>query len=888
MESTINDGPTRPNRGEDAAKPLGHIDQYELLRDLGGGGFGTVFLAKDRVAGIEVAVKGLPPMVRSNREELENIRSNFALVSRLHHPHIAAALVLHPANDVAYSDHGVSEKLRVFPRDYMMVMEYARGVTLSQWRRQFPGGKVPPDRMMSIVSQLADAIDYAHGERIVHRDIKPSNIMVETRSDGTTVARVLDFGLAAEIRSSMGRMSRETGDTSGTRPYMAPEQWLGKRQDAATDQYALAVLACELLCGEVPFSSVFDTGDPVLMMNVVGREKPDLSFVSNSAIRRALTVALAKSPEERFPSCGDFVAAMRGTRSAKRGRGWLLAAASVVVAVAGVGAWLWLGQTRVSSQVVRETPPVKPPEVRPATPAVQPAVPTPTKTIAVPVAKPKQVEVMPKQVETAEDIAKQRQRKAESEAQDCFFELSVLISDAHTKIARESEEVRKFFDAEIGEFERKRQAAEVANKSARYITATNLLTQARQLADNLRKQVDRYNSCWQSISAALEAQKAADAVDARLSGTNYWNAVAWLEEAKVSAGRREFEQAKADAQKATSTFRGLAAANLVPRLRLVGKRGEWNVQGKVTLVGEGGRVEQGQLPTGPITKTPGTTIPSTQVTYEAGGKRYVGTLPATKVDWKGLKTITITFVEANDFTVSSVSELKEALEKCPSGATIFLKNGVYSGFRDDITKSVNLVGESRNGVKMGSIFFRAQKCACSYKVKSITFDSGENYCIYAGGECRTSIEFVDCSITSSHYNALFAKDNLARLVLRNCKLSGESLGGAFCALKVVGSNVRSVQCYDTEFETRDQSAAWTGGGGSYFFERCKFVASTDKTLFNNDDSAVSLFNSCQFIGGKQAFSNNKVKCYNCTFSGKKSYDDNIELVSSPLTPEGGK
>ena len=88
---------------------LGRIDQYELKRELGGGGFGCVYLARDTVAGIDVAVKGLPPLVRLNKEELENVRKNFALVSRLHHPNIAAALTLHPVTNAFYNDKGDAE-----------------------------------------------------------------------------------------------------------------------------------------------------------------------------------------------------------------------------------------------------------------------------------------------------------------------------------------------------------------------------------------------------------------------------------------------------------------------------------------------------------------------------------------------------------------------------------------------------------------------------------------------------------------------------------------------------------------------------------------------------------------------------------------------------------
>ena len=340
--TTINDAATM--RGG-LGSVLGRIDQYELVRELGGGGFGTVYLAKDTVAGIEVAVKGLPPIIKNNAEELERIRENFALVSRLHHPYIAAALHLQLAKDVAYRDESVRQKLRVMPSDTLMVMEYAPGVTLSKWRRQFPHGKVPLNDAIQLVWQIAQALDYAHEQHIIHRDIKPSNIMVETKSDGEVVARLLDFGLAAEIRSSMGRVSREIHDTSGTRPYMAPEQWEGRKQGPATDQYALAVLLCELFTGEVPFASAFETGDPIVMMTAVCNREVELP--DDCPRKAALRTALAKEPEGRFASCMEFVeAAAKSERTTPQGGGtqvgrsvglWLVVGvAAVAVAIGGI------------------------------------------------------------------------------------------------------------------------------------------------------------------------------------------------------------------------------------------------------------------------------------------------------------------------------------------------------------------------------------------------------------------------------------------------------------------------------------------------------------------------------------------------------------------------
>ncbi|MEI7899134.1 MAG: bifunctional serine/threonine-protein kinase/formylglycine-generating enzyme family protein [bacterium] len=349
--------------------PLGCIDQYELLRELGGGGFGTVYLARDTVAGIEVAVKGLPPLVRNNAEELERIRENFALVSKLHHPHIAAALHLHQAKETRYADERVRQALRVLPGYYLMVMAYAPGVTLSKWRKQFSEGKVPVAQALEVCRQVAEALDYAHGMRVAHRDVKPSNVMVETRETevrrqksedrtgsgdgrGTGLSvQMLDFGLAAEIRSSMSRVSQEKGDTSGTRPYMAPEQWVGKKQDGRADQYALGALFYELVSGAVPFASAFDTGDAVIMANAAENKKPDSLGVLTKAQNAALLRGLAKEPGERFADCSAFVAALAGDRSQKPGvrsqkKAWALGLAAVAAVALAYGTYRTYGEYR--------------------------------------------------------------------------------------------------------------------------------------------------------------------------------------------------------------------------------------------------------------------------------------------------------------------------------------------------------------------------------------------------------------------------------------------------------------------------------------------------------------------------------------------------------------
>ena len=193
-ERTINADVTM--RGGDAGV-LGSIDQYEIVRELGEGGFGSVYLARDTVGGVEVAIKGLPPEVKHNRAEMENVKANFALVSRLHHPYIAAALHLHPAKAVSYVNETVRDRLRVLPGDALLVMEYAPGVTLDRWRKQFPNGVVPLEIAANIAWQVAQALDFAEQLHAVHRrhpQVRHDDVHVFRADDlqrGVSVARRL-------------------------------------------------------------------------------------------------------------------------------------------------------------------------------------------------------------------------------------------------------------------------------------------------------------------------------------------------------------------------------------------------------------------------------------------------------------------------------------------------------------------------------------------------------------------------------------------------------------------------------------------------------------------------------------------------------------------------
>ncbi len=171
------------------------------------------------------------------------------------------------------------------------------GLSLLQWQRRFPDGKVPLEQAFSAIRQLTAALHQVHIERPCHRDIIPSTIVVHENPDGSASFEVPDLGAALESHGEIG-----------ARRYLAPEQWWGARQNTATDQYALAVLFVELVTGTVPFVAAFDTEDETVMRTAVCDHPPKLP--EDCPKREVLLRALAKDPRRRFHSCSSFVRAL--------------------------------------------------------------------------------------------------------------------------------------------------------------------------------------------------------------------------------------------------------------------------------------------------------------------------------------------------------------------------------------------------------------------------------------------------------------------------------------------------------------------------------------------------------------------------------------------------
>ena len=286
---------SKPTRGEGARSRRFRtgdriLGRYSIRGDLGQGGMGVVYRCYDETGGVDVALKAIPPELSHNSVEMEEIRENYKLLmdADLSHPHIATLRNLERDADSG---------------DYYLIMQCAPGIDLRRFRRAHgKQGRLPFQQVIPIVRKVAEALDHAHSRRIIHRDIKPSNVMVA--ADGNV--KVLDFGLASQIHTSLTRLSHVRYGTSGTGPYMAPEQWRGQRQDQATDQYALAVMTYELLAGRCPF----ENQDVTILREAVLNEEPEPVPGLDSARWSILRRALSKERDARFGTCADFVQAL--------------------------------------------------------------------------------------------------------------------------------------------------------------------------------------------------------------------------------------------------------------------------------------------------------------------------------------------------------------------------------------------------------------------------------------------------------------------------------------------------------------------------------------------------------------------------------------------------
>jgi serine/threonine-protein kinase len=266
------------------------IAGYTILRWLGTGGMGEVYLAQHPRLPRRDALKVLSATVCAESEYCERFKREADIAATLWHPHI-----------VEVHDRGEVDGQLWISMDYVQGIDACRLLL-----ERYPNG-MPPDKVVRIVTAVADALDYAHQRGLLHRDVKPANILIA--NPGTDDERIMlaDFGIARRV----GEVSDLTGTnmTVGTVAYAAPEQLKGEDVDGRADQYALAATAFQLLTGAPPFQhsnpavviSKHLTADPP----EIGTGHPELS-----GLGPVLGKALAKSPNQRYDRCMDFARAL--------------------------------------------------------------------------------------------------------------------------------------------------------------------------------------------------------------------------------------------------------------------------------------------------------------------------------------------------------------------------------------------------------------------------------------------------------------------------------------------------------------------------------------------------------------------------------------------------
>ncbi len=271
-----------------------NLGSYRILGPLGQGGMARVYRAFQPSLRREVAIKVIDARLAAHESFRARFRREAEVLARLEHPNILPVFDYGESDGTAY-----------------IVYRYIAGGEL----KGLLGRALPVADAVRLLTPVASALDFAHARGIVHRDIKPGNILLT--EDGTPI--VADFGLARILEAGLGADAPPTVTgsdvTLGTPAYMAPEQVMGRDIDGRTDQYALGIVAYQMLTGSVPFSA--DTPMAVALMQV--HEPLPLPTARNPLIdpplERVLLTALAKERTDRYPSCSAFVGALAAAAS---------------------------------------------------------------------------------------------------------------------------------------------------------------------------------------------------------------------------------------------------------------------------------------------------------------------------------------------------------------------------------------------------------------------------------------------------------------------------------------------------------------------------------------------------------------------------------------------
>jgi eukaryotic-like serine/threonine-protein kinase len=262
---------------------------YELDTEIGRGGMGIVYRARDRRLKRQIAIKVLPPELAFRGEIRTRFLREAETAASLNHPNIVDIYTVDEIEGLVF-----------------FVMAYISGDNLA--KRLHERGVLDIDETRRIVRAVADALAYAHERGVVHRDIKPDNIILDAESGRPMVT---DFGIARAVTEGGDSRLTATGMAIGTPAYMSPEQAAGERQiDGRSDLYSLGVVAYQMLCGEPPFTA---TSTPAMLVKHISERPTPIEQRRTEVpqdLARAVMMLLEKDPANRFPSASALVAAL--------------------------------------------------------------------------------------------------------------------------------------------------------------------------------------------------------------------------------------------------------------------------------------------------------------------------------------------------------------------------------------------------------------------------------------------------------------------------------------------------------------------------------------------------------------------------------------------------
>ena len=266
------------------------VSHYKIIKMLGAGGMGKVYLAQDNLLNRKVAIKLLPSSLNYDKQLRARFIREAQLASALDHPNICT---IHEVGESAGR--------------HFIVMQYVEGDTLKQVIGERP---LSVDSFLSISLQVADALAAAHSQGIIHRDIKSSNIIITPRGQ----AKVLDFGLAKLLEGSTGDGESElthTGAMLGTPSYMSPEQARGERVDARSDIFSFGVVMYEMASGRVAFKGKSQAETMNAVINEPHRPVTELNKKVSPQLSRVIDRVLAKEPKDRYQTIQEVQEQLR-------------------------------------------------------------------------------------------------------------------------------------------------------------------------------------------------------------------------------------------------------------------------------------------------------------------------------------------------------------------------------------------------------------------------------------------------------------------------------------------------------------------------------------------------------------------------------------------------